>query len=137
MLIATGAVLLFAAVLDAQPLIGGDDGAGATAAALPDEASECRYLLRLCEDAEAARSEASRAIADAGSAIEATERSRSPSDLERATDAQRLARIASSRQGLARRKIKSAADVIAAKHQTPPACLKQCSELDENGKLKP
>ena len=62
-------LILVAGPALAQPLVGGDDGAGTTAAALPDEASECRYLLKLCSDADAAINETRRALADTDAAL--------------------------------------------------------------------
>jgi hypothetical protein len=100
---------------------------GAVAAALKDEASECRYFQGLCSKAIAAKSEADITSLKMKARTEAGIHSRDEID-----EADRLVNEGLrvfGQSAAAGRDVTTAREVIRAKHDKPPHCLESCSPL--------
>lgn len=89
---------------------------GAVAASLPDEASECRFLLNLCQSYKRLHKESEERM-------RMYQRDRMPENLSAAGAASELATKTLLDVG-------SAAQVIRAKHDKMPSCFQECGLLD-------
>lgn len=109
----------------------------AVAATLPDEASECRYILRLCEGLRPQQELLKANTAESERMLEADEH------VEQQTSAQMRERLIRGRLmqkqlqqqidvSLARGKeLHDAMSVVRAKHEQMPACFEQCQDVIE------
>jgi hypothetical protein len=107
------------------------DDAGPVAAALRDEASECRYLKSLCDDATNATTDqlqAARRFHDAATAFIANPLNRAAQDEESA--AERANNAAPIVTAHFTHDLIQAATVIRAKHDKMPACFSECTLLN-------
>jgi hypothetical protein len=96
---------LLAAIFVLIAATGRTEDAGSVAASLPDEAAECRYYLNLCKEVNTYNRQGTEALAQGNAAA---------------------ARASSSLATAALMKVLDVDRVIRAKHDTPPACLKEC-----------
>lgn len=92
---------------------------GAIVAALKDEASECRYYMQRCELARAARRQLTATL----DSIHAKLSAATADYLQE----QMMGAIAT--VGKYRNDVVTVHNVIAAKHDRPPACLGQCGDV--------
>ncbi len=113
----------------------------AVVAALPDEASECRYLTQLCQEArasDAADTAAEKAAVGAekvlyfpGQAVIDPERvtKQRLATLSKSQETYRVARV---RLIHARNDAIDAAKVVIAKHEQRPSCVQECADVLES-----
>ncbi len=94
----------------------------AVAAALKDEASECRYLLRMCQEGRDIKRRSDESMVE----VEAAKTSNDVNRMALATSAGRyLLNATVEKQG----EVFEAMKVIRAKHDEMPKCFEQCSDV--------
>jgi len=101
----------------------------AIAAALPDEAAECRYLLSLCQPAEAAFRKVHEVTTKLAHAQRLPLESRMPATLEALSKLQAQEKAARNEFNVRLQETLEAAAVIRAKHNQPPTCFQQCPHV--------
>ena len=101
----------------------------AVAAALPNEAAECRYLLSLCEPAEAAFRKVHEVTTKLARAQRLPLESRTPVTLEALSKLQTQEKAARNDFNARLLETLEAAAAIRAKHDQPPACFQQCPNV--------
>ncbi len=111
------------------PAAGGATDTAAVVAALPNEAAECRYLLSLCEPAEAAFKKVHAVTTKLARAQRLPLASRTPGTLEALSTVQTQERAARNEFNTRLQQSLTAAAAIRAKHAEPPACFQQCPNV--------
>ncbi len=101
----------------------------AVAAALPNEAAECRYLLSLCEPAEAAFRKVHEVTTKLARAQRLPPEFRTPVTLEALSKLQTQEKAARNDFNARLLETLEAAAAIRAKHDQPPACFQQCPNV--------
>jgi len=108
------------------PAEGGAMDTATVAAALPDEAAECRYLLSLCQPAEAAFRKVHAVTTKFARAQRLPPESHTPGTLEALSKLQAQEKAARNEFNVRLQETLEAAAAIRAKHNQPPTCFQQC-----------
>ena len=111
------------------PAAGSATDAAAVGAALPNEAAECRYLLSLCQPAEAALKKVQEVTRKRERYERLPPASRTPATLGALSKLQAHEKAARNAFNIRLRQSVEAAAAIRAKHREPPACFQQCPNV--------